>query len=278
MNVFLHATDVTLSVPLLDGAGNTVTVSSVSRRVIDESGVEVVTQAPVTGFVSGESSVTVFIDAASNTLAGNATRALRVVELACIVGGNVMLFKASYVITASDSLREGVNSFQNYAQAQFTALEVVNIPGWDDADDNTRTAALIEARRHIVQLSFTQLNSNVVWGQDSLSFVPEGAYLSGSTTNMFLFNGSLELITPSQFLLLPEKFKLALRLAQVAEADAILGGDPVDNKRQRGVVADFIGESKQVYRPGMALQLPVSRRALGYLSYFVSFGRRIGRT
>jgi hypothetical protein len=279
MNAYLTGNPVQVVVPIQDKDGNSLSATSVQYRVTDESGAELVTQVALSGFLSGDIAAIVTVPADKNTLANGAVRSLRVVELFCLVDGNTISVKFVYVVEAKEVLQVGVNSFQTYAQAQFTALSIPNILGWAAATEQDRVAALIDARQKICQLNFSQLNSNINYGQDSLNFVAEGSFSTQyvSKNGMFMFAGNLTLLTPDQFAKLPDRFKSALYLAQVAEADIILGGDPVEQKRREGLVMEAVGESKQGFRPGKPLQLPVSRRALSYLSFFVTFSKRVGR-
>jgi hypothetical protein len=279
MDVFSAGTDVTLSVPLQDKSGNPLAVSAIEYRVTDESNVELVAAMPLAGFIAGSDTAVITVAAAENTLGGGVARGMRNVVLACTVGGNSIYLRASYAIEEGDPLVVGTNSFMTYAQAEFTALSLPNLDGWNGADEQSRIAALMDARSHIVQLSFTPLNSNVNWGQDSLNFIPEGVYDTSyvGDSSMFLFNGNLDLLRPDQFASLPTRFVDALKKAQVVEADAILGGNSVEAKRREGLVQDNIGESRQTFRQSKPLELPVCRRALGYLSYFITFSKRIGR-
>lgn len=279
MNVFLQGTDVSLIVPLKDKGGNPISVTTVQCRVTDQDDVEVLAQHSVDSFSEGDSEVVIAVLAASNTLGAGIARALRSVELTCLVEGNTIVINTAYAIELADPLQVGINSFQSYASAEFVSLDIPNTPGWDAATNQERQAALIDARSHIVQLNFTQLNSTGNWGQDSLNYVPEGSYPTNYATQngVFMFQGDLSLMSAEQFVLLPAKFKKALCLAQVAEADAILGGDPIEDRRHKGILMEAVGEVRQMFRSGKPLELPVSRRALGYISYFVSFSKKIGR-
>jgi len=280
MDSYLQGTDVTLRVPLVDTAGNPLSVSAIDYRVTDENEVEIVARTALATFAANAGEAAVPVPAASNTLATGMVRGLRSVELYCTIGGNQVVLMASYVIETADPLVVGVNSFQSYTQAEFTALGLANIDAWERADRATRLAALIDARAHIVQLSFAPLNSNVNWGQDSLNYIPEGRYDSNyvGLSDLFLFSGNLELLRPEQFVKLPTRFLDALKKAQIAEADAILGNaGSVEAARNAGLVQDVVGESRQMFRSSKPLQLPCSRRALSYLSYFVSFAKRVGR-
>lgn len=272
MNVFLAGTDVTLSLPLLDSDGNALAVETIEFRVTDEAGAEVLPRAALVEFIAESATVEIPVLAVNNTLGEGVTRGARFIELFCIVGGNTVVLNGGYVIQNVDRLAVGVNSFQTYPMAIYTATDMANLPGWDAASDDARRAALMEARHHINQLSFNALTSGNGWGQDNLNYVAEGTR-DGFMTD----SASLDSLTPAQFMQLPERFRKALCLAQIAEADVILGGDPIEKKRLEGLVADMVGESKQMFRPKTPLRLPVSRRALGYLSLWVSFAKKIGR-
>lgn len=279
MQAFSAGTDVTLSVPLTDRSGNVLNVSAVLVRVTDQDGGELLPQTALDGFTAGDEEAVVTVPAAKNALETGKSRALRVIELALTVGTNTTHRTARYAIEAVDPLVVGVNSFQTYPQADFIALSIPNLAGWSAAADAERINALIEARMRIVRLNFTMLNDNGQWGQNSLNYVPEGSYKTRyiGAAGMFLFNGDLDQLDATQFMGLPERFKFALRQAQVAEADAVLGGDPMAQKRQDGLISDAVGESRQAFRLTKPLELPVSRRALGYLSAFVSLNKRISR-
>jgi hypothetical protein len=280
MDVYATGAAVQLTVPLQDASGNAYTVNTVLYRVTDENGVELVASTTLAGFNAGDVEAVITIPAEDNTLAAGVARGLRSVELVCAMDGGSVNLRVAYAIEAGDPLVVGVNSFMTYAMAEFVALGLPNIDNWNAADERSRMAALMDARSHIVQLSFTPLNSNVNWGQDSLNFIPEGTYPTDyvGDSNMFLFSGNLDLLRPNQFASLPTRFVDALRRAQLVEADFILSGGSIEQKRRDGLIQDNIGESRQMFRQSSPLQLPVCRRALDYLSYFVTFAKRIGRT
>ena len=289
MNIYLAGTAVVLTVDLQDRNGNAIEGSSVEYRIVDQDGNEILARGPLDSFGSGSEAV-VEIPASLNavatidpaTITANQidtyfVRESRTVELYVLDdAGNTALITASYALEPSETLITGLNSFQSFPQAQLTAFDLPGLDGWSAANEKDKIAALIEARLHICQLRFNIINSNVNWGQDNMNYVPEGAYPT-PYAGMFMFNGNLALITPSNFINLPARFKTALRRAQVAEADSILGGDPVDVRRKEGLILESIGEVKQMFRGGKPLELPVSKRALRYVSPFISFSQRIGR-
>jgi hypothetical protein len=279
LDIYLAGTEVTLTIDLVDAAGNELSVNSVQYSVLDMNGVALVPQASLASFTSGDSQAVVVIPTTSNQLTASATREIRTVELRCATDTGTIGISKTYAIETTDPLKIPETSFQTFPMAQLTALDMPNIAAFNAASERDQIAALMDAREHITQLNFNMLNSNVNFGQDSLNYVPEGSFQSSyvARNSLFLFNGNLNLLNETQFNQLPEKFKRALRQAQVVEANYILGGEPDDARRTAGVIEEKIGESTTKFVQGHMLTLPVCRRALGYLSYYVSFAKRIGR-
>jgi hypothetical protein len=292
MEIYLAGTPVTLTVPLQDRSGNPINVTSINYRVVNQDGVEVVAQTALSAFAAGSPSAVIEIPSSVNTIVVVPSpitsnqidqftpREVRTVELFLNVAGNTVMIAKSFALEPADPLIVGINSFQTFSESELVALDIPNIDGWNAATEHDKMAALVDARARICQLNFWLLNSNINWGQDNLNFVPEGAYQSpyaAANNQLFMFNGNLSLLTPTQYNNLPIRFRAALRKAQVAEADAILGGDPVEARRREGLMLESIGEVKQMYRAGKPIDLPVSKRALQYLSQFVTFSKRVGR-
>lgn len=279
MDIFYTGTDVLLPIPLVDGSGAPLDASAVSYRVTDADGVEVIAQTDLSGFTPSDPIAVIAVLAANNTLASGVGRALRALDLLCTTAAGTVAVSASYLIQTADPLMLAVNSFQTLAQAEFTAANMPNLPGWDAATKDSRIAALMDARQHINLLNFTPINGNSIWGQDSLNFVPEGSFGTpfAATNGAFIWAGDLSYLTPAQFATLPARFSAALKMAQVAEANYILGGDPEEDNRRTGLLSDAVGESRQSYRARTPLDIPVSKRALRYLAMFITFNKRIGR-
>lgn len=287
MDIYLAGTPVTVVVPITDRNGNPLTATSVEYRVVKSDGTEVVAKAALGTFTSGASEASITVAAEFNTVPAIdvdavtfaqidsiAVREARLVEVFATVGGNVILITKSYALEPVDSLVPGLNSFQTYAQAELGALDIPNMVGWNAAHEKDRIAALVEARWRINQLRFALLNSNMNFGQDNLGYVPEGTFPTPYTG---MFNGNLSVLAPRQFKNLPPRFLAALRKAQVAQANALLGSDDISERRADGLVLESIGEVRQMYRQGKPLDLPVCKEALRYLSPFVTFSKKIGR-
>lgn len=278
--VYLVNTEVKLTIELADSAGNYINANAVTYRVLDQDENVLVPSTPAPAFIPGLARITIIIPPELNRINTTVgTREIRSVELTCVTADNTTAFSKSYGIELADPLVAGLNSFQSYAQAQLSALDIPNIPAWQAATEDERMAAMIEARQHVIQLNFSLLNSNVNFGQDQLTYVPEGQYQSAyvARNSLFIFNGNLGLLNPTQFAALPERFRKCLRQAQIVEADHILDNGGLDAKRQIGLIEDKIGETSQRYRATKPLELPVCRRALSYMSYYITFSKKIGR-
>lgn len=278
MNQFLAGTDVKLSIPLIDADGNPLAVSAVAYRVTDAAGTELIAWANHASFVPDAPEVEITVPAASNALAAGVVRDVRGVDLKCIIDTNTVLINSAYVIHSGDVLVTGVNTFQTLPAARVNAQMMPDMGGWNQATDDERIAALIDARLHICQLNFAPLSNGRFWGQDSLNFIPEGSYEVSSVIPGGMWAGDLSDLTPSQYNALPLIFRDRLKLAQLAEANFILGGDPLSTKRRAGIVLETVGESKMMFNSGKELQLPVCARAASYLSRFISFSKRIIRS
>lgn len=276
MKLYLAGTDVSLIIPIQDRYGNALSATAVDYEVVLSDNTAVVNRQPVGGFVAAQPSVSITIPASANQLSGQFPREPRKVNLYCVIDGNTVLISESYGIEPADPLWAGVNSFQSFAEAEMTAASMPNLAGWESADADAKIAAMVEARLNICRINFALLDSNARWGQNSLNYVPEGTYKVDTIRNNLLFYG-LDSLTQEQYLKLPERFRNALKLAQVAEADMLLGGDDLLQKRQAGIVEDSTGESTQRFRTGKVLTQSVCSRAMRYLSPYISYSMRLGR-
>lgn len=252
MNVYRSGSDVSLVIPLVDENGNTLTPSAVSYRVLNQTEDELQAATPVVGFTAGDTSVSVTIPAALNTLTATDIRQLRIITLATQEPGNSEAYiRVSYIVSNEFTLVTGINSYQTFGEATLLTLDMPDMIGWQfAADDRKREAALIEAYHRIGRLRF------VVDGVDVVR---------------------INEMADADFALLSPIFRDALKKAQVSEADIILGGDPIQRKREEGLLSDSVGESSIMFRPGKPLLMSVSRRSLNYLAGYVTYNNALGR-
>ena len=270
MKQYLAGTAVKLPIEFLDDDGNEIEAVSATYRVVDESGSEIVPSTAMD--LSGE--LTLTIPAEFNTLPEINLDSLtsysknkvsiegaRTVEFSIeATDGNTIPQDLTYVLFPRQRLLVGLNSFQNLAQASIIASTMHDSEAFSEASSAQRAAAMITARERIAKLSFVEISS----GQ---SYMTEGRSID------------LDDMAPSAFPLLSERFKLALKKAQVAEANAILGGgDVIEQMRQAGLTSQTIGETHETYRAGAPPATFVSKAALMYLSEFINSSKKITRT
>lgn len=278
MDMYLSGTATRSVIALNDSFENPLDPDSVEYDVVDQIGAVVVARGPVTGFTAGAASVTVDIPADANQVAAGSTRETRRITLYCMIAGNQIAIRHLYAIEVSDVLVMGVNSFQTYDQAELTALNIPNLTGWDAGLYKDKIAAMIEARSRLCQLNYDLMKANY-WSQDSLNYVPEGTYLT-PYAGLFTFTGDITFLPAETFASLPPRFLTALQMAQIAEANEILNSatsGSIAEKRAQGIVEDTIGESKQVFSRGKALNLACSRAATRYLAPFINNSLKLSR-
>lgn len=270
MKTYLAGTDVHLEALFIDRDGNSLPiVGDIQYRILAGDGAVLLPWADVQLNAIEPHKVSVTVPASVNQLSAQdeesiiafGVRELRAVEvMATLADGNKTAIIVSYAIEPIEVLVFGVNSFCSLRQAQLIALDIPNTSGWSNATQSEQIAAMIEAKERISRLQFVVTNR----GQE---YLVESASIPDIT-----------LLTPTQLGALPLRLLTALSKAQVAEANSILGIDPIDEKRRSGLVSEKIGESSESYRQSKAIELPVSKEAMRYLGAFVSLSKVITRT
>jgi hypothetical protein len=281
MQTFLNATTVTVTIPLLDSAGNALPVATAQYRVTDSNGAEVGALTPVSVAAEAET-VSITTSELLNTMAPLADANVpgvvieplesRTVELHLVTSdGNTILLTQTYLLQRDSILILGANTFQTLAKAEINARAMTGLDNWHAASDEEKVSALLEARYAMASLTFTNVSD--AYDQSNISY--QGFNHSGVAFTAF--GGDITKLTPVQYAQLPPKFKKALEMAQLAQANASLGGDAVADKRIAGLIAETVGESRQQYRAGNPLRMPVVRKAMNYLTGYITYARVIGR-
>lgn len=75
----------------------------------------------------------------------------------------------------------------------------------------------------------------------------------------------------------PRVYRKLLR-AQMIEANFLLGGNPIEDRRRSGLLSDSSGESAQFFRTTKPLILPICREAAAELRGIISFTKSLGRS
>lgn len=248
MNIYGDQSIVSATLTYVPPAASGIALSSATYRLLDDVGTELIA---ATALTPANNAVTVQIAAVNNTLPQDAVRAGRVIEVTMTLSNGEKRYETyHYAIAREETLTVPDVSFQTYMEAMMIAVDMPSMPGWDAADKNTRRNALAEAAERLGRLRF----------------VVDGAEIT-----------SIRDMAPSDFDLLSARFLIALRKAQVMEANIILGGDPVEDHRRDGIMSKTVGESSQMFRPGTPLVLAASARSMRYLTGYVRVGMSIGR-
>lgn len=177
--------------------------------------------------------------------------------------GEFVKFSESLLIQDLSKIDIPRESFQTVSQANMLAMDVFKIDNWLASSDEDRRKALIEAAHRIKTLRFDITDE---LGQDYIDF--EG------------FEGSFafEVMSRDTFEALPKPFIDDLLMAQIIEADEILGyGNTAESKRHSGILSDTVGETSQMFRSGKPVHTGVCMRAFRYLTRWTTRSWRLNR-
>ena len=250
MKTYRDGSAVTVEIPFQDMAGNEVVPATLSYRVYDEAGVEIIGDT-AHAFSAGETTTLITIPGGNNALTTE-DRVMRIVELTMTdADGGVFINLSRYIVERVEFLGVMSNSYLTYDSAVLYAMNVADMRSWDKATEAQRKGALVEAYRNLGKMRYSVLGVDYsdITDQDAATFE---AMNSG--------------------------FLIAIKTAQVVEADSLLGGNVVQDRRENGLLSNSVGESSQMYRTGKPLLLPVSRRALSHLAGYLRYGSPVGRS
>lgn len=250
----------TIEFPLLDLNGAAVEPTGLAYELRDQEG-ELLLPAMSLTVTPGMTIATVQIPAEHNDELLAPIEA-RVVVLHVTSAAGVQALEQIYLVAKSSRLEVMSNSFQTLATAAAEAAQMPNLLGWDAATDPERTNAMFEAFLRLTRLGYR------IRRPEDIDF-----------QNVILDFNHNEIIEPRLWPLIdkdrwfstryPEIFRAALRRAQIAEANEILRGDRINEKRRSGIMSETIGESSMMFRVGKPLDLGISASALHYVTGYV---------
>lgn len=251
-------TSITVEIPFRSENGTPVDVESLSYKVFDENGDEVIAKT-VISVEPDDTYVNITVPALSNTIPEGSTRAMREVELSMTSPtGAILTSSVRYVLEESTALTFGINSFMSLNEAIMVGLDLADIQDWDTAVDSARESALIEAYHKIGTLVINAEGAmnRLIYG--TVSYV------------------KLDELSATELSALDSKLLAALKRAQVIQANYLLGGDPIEQTIKAGMKSQMVGQSIDTFasRP---VHFAVCNRALRELTGYVSFTKRVGR-
>ncbi len=254
---FAAGSSATIAISLMDPNGAPLVPTALSARVVDEEGVEIIAPYSVPN-TDGDLEIEITVPAASNALSQGVTA--RTVELTITTAQGTVIRYESYLIEARAVFTVPTSSFQTYIQAAVTADTMPNLYEWERAADPERQRALMEAFFRLTRIGYR------IRKRDDLEQNVVSDYL---TIDEMIPPLAWQDMTINRWNVLPQRFRTAIRRAQIIEANEILRGVRPDDKRRMGILSESIGESSMMFRVGKPLDLGISALALRELTGYV---------
>lgn len=239
-----------LQVDFEDPFGNFITPSEASYSIIDEHGTYLKQDEPI--LVSSPSELIVIPDS-DNELAPDQISAYRMI-----------------VITFKDDTFNTYTVSRHYVIQRISTLEV-GVTGF-----GTMGELMIQATR------MPELDELLAFTPDKITAALAGAYFNIGRLNIELrsgnkvFNSTFDM-TYDDVMAMDIKSRLRFVQAQLIEANFLLGGNPVEQRRRMGLLSESVGEVSQFFRTVRPVILPVSDDCARILSPFIRRSLRIAR-
>lgn len=266
MKIYPDAYSVTVAFPFTDLNGEVVTVNEFSA-ILYNGDDEVVEDFGVLAIDNGTGVREIIVPAEMNTLGAGEMSAARILRVAMETDAGTIRKSHSYIITGEIRLELMTNSFLSFEAAELIARDMVNIAGWNAADDDKRYVALIEAFNRLTRIPMRfRADDHVELGDRTDQFAAETIIL---TTQW-------PIVTAEDFLGFPSHFRKAVRMAQVAEANELLEGDVIGKKHREGILSETVGESSIMLRGGK-VDYGVGHGTLNHLRGYIYYNHRVVR-
>lgn len=256
----------------LDPTGIAYAASAAVWEIFDEAGVSV-----ADGLVLSEDigqTVAFTTAGASLVLPVGIPSAGREIVVTLATPDGLVELREYFVLVSAAPLKPFVNSVMSYAEAVAVRESFgPDMAGWDGAASHQqRVNALINAHANISRIAFSVSQSPSRQASDY------AGYGTGSD-NVFDMRRRVNLsaLNSLSFAELPASFTKALKLAQVVEADAVLGGDIVGEKRRDGIISETVGESSTFFQSRPLIDLPISRRTYAILKSYINLNFSVSR-
>lgn len=254
-------TDVVVRVDFPQIDGTPITSTAIGYLVLDERGTTVREREEAT---PDGNSVEVTIPALANALPiPGVIRGLRTVRFLFETASGTRTVDTRYIIETHSKLIPMFNSFQTYEEALVNRLDLPSLDGWDFNAEAEHIPALITAHDRMCRAAYRyRLAQNAVEYDER---------------QMYWYITSMRERTAQDFSAFPVNFQVALKRAQIYEADAVLSGDPVGDKRLDGVISETIGESKMFFSNKPPIRTPMCRKAMEVLAPYLYKAARLAR-
>lgn len=205
------------------------------------------------------------VDKQFNEITSNSVRETRMLVVRLMrEDGHIETQKTYYLIEKEATLVIGENSFITYLQCLKLVPSIPNLAAFGAATEEQQKAALSYAYTNIGRLTLVDSAVGLEVQRRHIAFYKKQV----ETTRD---------LDPEDFPYLPENFKADIALAQIVEADHLLGGDGIEALREKGIMSYTVGEVKQFYRTSKPLEIGVSKKSLAHIGRYINYTRKIGR-
>jgi hypothetical protein len=273
--IYLSGAPVAITVNLPLWAGVPVTLTAISRVVTNEAGSTISGDTVVSLPTGLETFVVVPVSGTLNTLSAGSTDALRQVTTTIVSPVGTFTDTQSYIVRSTAPLVRMSNSFITLPETILVRHAMTKLNGWDAATEDQQIAALISAHRNM-----TQLRYRFPIGENFQSRIVDfyGMSVDNVFGRIFVVLSDIMFYNETDYAGFPEDFQQALKRAQMAEADNLLGGDPIGAKRAVGIVSEDIGESRMKFQNIPEIQSPICRVAMNILRGYIVNAVLVGRS
>ena len=260
---FIANSDVNFTINLVDGSGQPVTATAVSYAVLNEASEVIVAKTPLVSFVENDVTAVISVPASLNTIPAGATASVRYVTLYVTTEAGQIEISDYYIIRNAEVLQVGVNSFQLYPSAIAIAAMRVGLDYWDAASNEQRVKALAQAHGNIGRVNLRDVYDDAEMSRVVSPWDDEKSGVAG--------------LNQQQLEGLDKEFLRALKIAQVIEANYLLGGNETDEIRNTGALSVTVGEAKQFYTSVKPLTFAICRDAMRVLGPWVDYSVKVSR-
>jgi hypothetical protein len=220
---FASNTTVTIVVPH-EYNGESLTLTDMEYEVLDAESNELITRVAVTGFNATDSSTNVVIDSVANTT--SAKRDVRLLNCYLVTDSGEYVVPQVYLLKGNQLvLTPLTDSFMTYPDSVLTRARMAEEQEYfDSLREELKAVALEESFNRISKLKF-KVGTTII--------------------------NSIKSLTLEAFQALDADFLLALKKAQIAEANVIVENSPIRDKIRAGIISETIGESSMFFSRSM---------------------------
>lgn len=220
---FASNTEVTITVPH-EYNGKALTLTDLQYEVLDADSNVLVSKVSATNFNPANNETEVVIEATYNTT--TAKRDVRLLNCYLVTTGGEYIVPQVYKLMGNQlKLTPLEDSFMTYPDSVLTRVRMAEEQEYFDAlTDELKAVALEEAFSRISKLKFKV-----------------GEVIIPNTKDLTL----------TAFQALDADFLLALKKAQIAEANMIVENSPIRDKIRAGIISETIGESSMFFSRSM---------------------------